>query len=724
MVNKTESADYSRLILLCLVGAVAAVLFVLLARPLFEGGVYTRDDLENHALPIRHFYAQALQNGDSFLWWPGVMNGIYVHGEGQAGMCHPVHLLLYRCLPLEVAFNGEFLFNYLWLFAGSYLMLRRLTVTPAFASLLGAVIFTFSGFSLQRFVHINAVAVVAHIPWLLWANHVVLTSRSRRAMIWAPAAVALLTGSQLLMGYPQYVWYSLIAEIVFTLACWRRWGSWRRLPLLAAAKLTGLVIGMVQLLPSADALAHSVRGDTSMDFRLSFSLHPLNILQLWSPAMFKAQMYAENPMMGNSYEMRLYAGALCTVAVAWLFVRWKQLGRRRGVVVTALAFSLVMLWMATGGYGGIYRFVAMLPVIGAFRCPTRQIVLVHLGLAIVTTIAFADLVRLATRGREVSWLRLWPMLVPIALSCATASLAWWLLRHNSEHWLPQLVGPRVAMIGAAGIALTTAVFIMAARRFSLIVYALPVLVAAEVFFWGMLNQLWLAPPGEAPYKTVEDIAASVPQPLGHVTGRLYYPRLECNLLTLNGYRLSNAYLGLYPEKLVTDTQVEHRLSSVEQRFFDFWRSTDDPLPRVRLLTSAIHREQVMSGIMLNDVAKVAIVDREVVLDQEKADVPGAATIAADRPGNIVVETDAASRQILVLSESYHEGWRVSVDGQPTPLIRAYGDYMACVVDAGKRRVEWRFEPRSFSRGLLLTQAGLLVTVGWVVVMGVVNRRRT
>lgn len=721
MVNKTESANYTRLVLLCLVGAVAALLFVLLARPLFEGGVYTRDDLANHALPIRHFYAQALQNGDSFLWWPGVMNGVYVHGEGQAGMCHPVHLLLYRFLPLELAFNGEFLFNYLWLFAGSYLMLRRLTVTPAFASLLGAVVFTFSGFSLQRFVHINAVAVVAHIPWLLWANHVVLTARSRKALIWAPAVVALLTGSQLLMGYPQYVWYSLIAEIVFAMTCWRRWGSWKRLPLLAAAKLTGLVIGMVQLIPSADALAHSVRGDTSMDFRLTFSLHPLNILQLWSPALFRAQMYAEDPTMGNSYEMRLYAGALCTVAVAWLIVRLKQLRRRRGVVVTALVFSLFMLWMATGGYGGIYRIVASLPVIGAFRCPTRQIVLVHLGLAIVAAVAFADLVRLAARGREVSLLKLWPMLVPIALSCATAGLAWWLPRQDSEHWLPQLVGPRVAMIGAAGIGLTTAAFTMAARRFSLMIYAIPLIVAAEVFFWGMLGQLWLAPPGEDPYNKVEDIAASVPKPFGEVHGRLHYPRLECNLLTLRGYRLNNAYLGLYPAKMLDNAMTEeHRLSSVEQRFSHFWQSTSDFLPRVRLLTVAIPREQVRAAIMLNDIAKVAVVDREVELDPGEA---GVAKIASDRPGRIEIEADAPGRQLLVLSESYHDGWRVNVDGQPTPLIRAYGDYMACVVDAGKRRVEWRFEPRSFSRGLLLTQAGLLVTVGWVVVMGVVDRRR-
>jgi hypothetical protein len=32
----------------------------------------------------------------------------------------------------------------------------------------------------------------------------------------ATAAIALLTGSQLLLGYPQYVWFSLLAEVCYT----------------------------------------------------------------------------------------------------------------------------------------------------------------------------------------------------------------------------------------------------------------------------------------------------------------------------------------------------------------------------------------------------------------------------------------------------------------------------------------------------------------------------
>ena len=84
------------------------------------------------------------------------------------------------------------------------------------AAMLGSLLFTFCGFNLLHFVHPNAVAVIAHIPWLLWAIDIVSRDARRRKVAAAPAAIAILTGSQLLLGYPQYVWFSLLAEAGYT----------------------------------------------------------------------------------------------------------------------------------------------------------------------------------------------------------------------------------------------------------------------------------------------------------------------------------------------------------------------------------------------------------------------------------------------------------------------------------------------------------------------------
>src|SRR5262245_2586048 len=86
-----------------------AALCVPLMVPLLTRRVWTFDDLAAFHLPMRFLYQQALAAGDSILWTPAFYSGVYIFGEGQAGAAHPLHVLLYRLLPLDLAFNLEIL---------------------------------------------------------------------------------------------------------------------------------------------------------------------------------------------------------------------------------------------------------------------------------------------------------------------------------------------------------------------------------------------------------------------------------------------------------------------------------------------------------------------------------------------------------------------------------------------------------------------------------------
>ncbi len=251
------------------------MLFAGLAGPFFAGRIYSRDDLGGFHLPIRAFYARQIAQGEAFDWMPQLFSGFYLTGEGQAGTYHPLHQLLYRLLPLQPAIDCEYLLNYPFMLAGTWLLLRR-RIPSRSAAMLGGVFFTFSGFNLLHFIHPNAVAIVAHIPWLLWTIDIVLTDSRRIKVYSALAAMALLTGSQLLLGYPQFVWFSLLTEFAYTayvlidrryvpravcrpgLYCRKCIGchasTW---PDLLLAKTVGLFLGGAQLLPTIDALIHS-----------------------------------------------------------------------------------------------------------------------------------------------------------------------------------------------------------------------------------------------------------------------------------------------------------------------------------------------------------------------------------------------------------------------------------------------------------------------------------
>src|SRR4051812_39846272 len=109
-----------------LLGAIlCAVLLAPLISPIVSGAILTGDDLGRFHLPTRTFFAECLANGDSPLWHPGLYCGFYLHGEGQAGMDHPVHRLLYGALPLPTALAVEVAIGYPIALLGMVLWLRR-----------------------------------------------------------------------------------------------------------------------------------------------------------------------------------------------------------------------------------------------------------------------------------------------------------------------------------------------------------------------------------------------------------------------------------------------------------------------------------------------------------------------------------------------------------------------------------------------------------------------
>ena len=297
----------------------SGVLLFLLARPLLEGRVFLYNDLSWFHLPLRHLYQQALEKGDSLLWTPAIFNGLYFHGESQAGVFHPLHLLLYRLLPLRTAFNLELLANYVAAFGGMWWFLQRLRFASV-PALFGAMLFAFSGFQLLHHHHLNMVAVVAHLPWLLAAADVLLVEDARRARRLSFAAVALILCSAFLIGFPQAIWWDGLALAAF--AAWRvgETRRWRRLVPLAAAMAIGVLLGGIQVLPTADAIAHSDRAALGSDFALNYSLHPLNLLQLWSPHALIGGAYTavDHPWF---HEFGIYSGAMLPVGLVWVWIR-------------------------------------------------------------------------------------------------------------------------------------------------------------------------------------------------------------------------------------------------------------------------------------------------------------------------------------------------------------------------------------------------------------------
>ncbi len=92
--------------------------------------------------------------------------------------------------------------------------------------------------------------------------------------------------------------------------------------------------------------------------------------------------------------------------------------------------------------------------------------------------------------------------------------------------------------------------------------------------------------------------------------------------------------------------------------------------------------------------------------------PQAAALTRQGPYEISVQVDAAEGGVLVVGESWHPNWRVTVDGKPAELLRANVAFMGVRLDAGKHDVLYSYRlPATLVAGWaisILTVLGLLV----------------
>lgn len=99
--------------------------------------------------------------------------------------------------------------------------------------------------------------------------------------------------------------------------------------------------------------------------------------------------------------------------------------------------------------------------------------------------------------------------------------------------------------------------------------------------------------------------------------------------------------------------------------------------------------------------------------------------AGDR---ITASVIAQSPGYFVLTDNFYPGWRASVDGEETPILRANGVFRAIPLQSGEHHIEFRFQPESLAQGWKLTQVSaytiILLLVGDVLaVIGLATARR-
>ncbi|HVN37918.1 MAG TPA: hypothetical protein VMW19_07045, partial [Myxococcota bacterium] len=441
------------------------------------------------------------------------------------------------------------------------------------------------------------------------------------------------------------------------------------------------------------------RASASAEFTQSFGIHPLDLIQLVQPYLFTERVIGQ-----NTTELGIYAGTIGLLALVWLALGRLAPGLSSRLGRGALLLALLGTWLALGAHGGLYTALTALPLIGLFRAPARYILFLHVACALATALWFAHRLGRVDERADRSERALAVALVVLSAGLALFVLVRWPLA-------AQGAGP-----AALGVALYTAaallVWIAATRRTG----ALALLLAfacLDVGFYGVsyVHQRIPAP------ATISALLERLEAPPADWEYRKINGHPEATML---GVRYLWGYVALWPARKLPILPVDAHGRPLDERGMAArraaWRigaveskASPQPLPRVRLLTDARISSNPAQDVLAIDLETTALVDRAVELDAGRR---GEARIVTESAGQLSIETRAEGRQLLVVSESFHPGWRAWVDRTPAEPLRAYGDYIGCVVPSGLHTVRLHFEPASFRWGARISALALAVILIW------------
>lgn len=129
-------------------------------------------------------------------------------------------------------------------------------------------------------------------------------------------------------------------------------------------------------------------------------------------------------------------------------------------------------------------------------------------------------------------------------------------------------------------------------------------------------------------------------------------------------------------------------------------------------------------------ARTAIVDQryQSLLNGLNIIPDSSATISLPSyvPDQLTYESTASSTQLAVFSEIFYRGnqdWQAFIDGQPTPHFRANYILRAMVVPAGKHKIEFRFEPKTYHQGETIALISSMLLFGGVAVAFFLEARK-
>lgn len=729
-----------RLDALCLAAltVVWAVFFWRLLTPIqADQASLTQGDFSGQFVTFGAYQYQRFTAGEIPLWNPYNNGGLPFIADTQAAVFYPPRLLTialanlsgtgwtYHALELEMV--GHVLFYTLTFYA----LIRRLTARATgshAAAVIGALVAGYGGY-LTGYPPLQLALLEASVWFPLAVLGLTEATREKFALRWlALTGVAL--GLSWMAGHPQTSYFlTLLLVAYFAYRVWAAKLGWR-VWLFGTALFGVLSVGVVAvtLFPGIEYLIQTSRAEFGFEAK-DGGFPYRDALQMIFPHAF-------------SLFSPLYIGVTgLGLAVMGVWGRVRGAMFWAGVALFALAFSV-------GGDGALYHLLYnTLPGLRFFRGQERAAFLFANSAALLAAFGAIWLMGEVSAIKKIALQRGWSIAAGALFMGAVAGAIAWQIRPDDVQTFSN-AATFSAIFGAIA-----AVMIPAAVRRPAMLWGFALLVAVELVSVNIdrPSNFDPKPPSAQLVKNplLDPVLADTQTPF-RVDGKRV---LGANYGSYYGVMDIQGISPLFltgPQEIIEQGLPDERaweLFSVRYVWSDWealpvpWEKVaegSDDLGAVRLfklvaqrpfahliydavtVTTDAEARQRLADPTFDPRTTAILHGTPSFTPPENAPTTFGTTITRYAPESITLIAESPTDGILSIAQVDYPGWKATIDGQPTPIVRAYGGLIALNFPAGTHSVELVYDPASYRIGALVS----LVTWGGLLMFGVVTLIQT
>ncbi len=639
------------------------IICILLILPLFNGQYRTGSDIEASCLPMRAFYAESLANNEMILWDPHIYGGFPLLAEGEVGACHPFHIFLYKTFSLITAFHIELFSVYIFAFIGTFLFLKYLK-WPIYNSLFGASFFTFSPFMLSHYAHVQMIAVFAHTPWILHTvfrltqSGIMSTKQKVKILI----QLSLLIASQVLLAYPPAVWLSAIVWVTALLIwSWRASTKMRSLRITAISITLATMLSAPQLFVTADFYIESLRHSVDNNFLNMWSVHPWNFLQFIAPYMLKSYTYYDPLINSNSrMEFSIYPGIGILILALWAMTSISRQPPAKATTIKVLSFGcLFAILLMLGRYIGLTTFFKYIPILRAFRAPTRYISIFLICINGLACFGIFELFSKRLSRKQI--------IIPLGLLILSLLIHLFAFfeiiipNHATENMLLLSIG----IIGS--ICIVAILSINGNKKWSIILLLLSLIDVGLYSF--------AAGPGNLQLKKISALTKII-------EGRKHTNKTYRVL----GYWSWQVMAGEYNAWGYTSLEPNMKMGFTKKKFFELL---------------AVRKIKKRNGVIYNVKNPTPRIRLENPYN-------GNIKIITDAPQRLNISVYSTLPQRLIIADRWDKNWRCSINGNPIPIEKYYDITRAVNIPTGESNIIFTYLPIAYFYGKIISTIGLVI----------------